>query len=193
MADNDNTRNAPNTTMNQGWPPSEQRPHGPHNFVSVWGLFTTYKEAADAFEELTTSGFDRSAVNVILHDTEARRHSGGNDMAGIAQARVNDRPTPSGLNHALAGHKPVLTSDVGPLRAVGTMAVTLSKAGQPNTDTGGLRGGLVDFGVPAREADAYAQGVDAEGILMIVQAPLDRATQASETVRRHGAQHILAD
>jgi hypothetical protein len=195
MADNDSNRVGPKSQVGSGQAAAvDQRPHpGRRHFVVIWGLFGDYDRAAAAFEALLRAGFNRDIINVMLREAEVRGHAGGADQAAVAQSRSKDLPEPVTLDTLLAGRRPMPTPDAGPMIVAGDMAVTLVKAASPADNTTGLRGSLIDFGVPAAQAEAYVRGVAGGGVLCAVKAPRDRANEAGQMLRGSGAQQVVSN
>jgi len=75
---------------------------------------------------------------------------------------------------------------IGPILAAGPIAVALAGAGA-GAVAGGLIGGLTDMGVSETHAEYYAEAVRRGGALVTIRADEDRADEAEQIIRRHGA------
>jgi uncharacterized membrane protein len=74
---------------------------------------------------------------------------------------------------------------IGPLIAMGPIAGLLSGAA-----TGGIAGGLIDWGIPEAEGQHYEEDVRQGKTLVSVQGSEDRLNEAADILRRHGAHDV---
>jgi hypothetical protein len=79
---------------------------------------------------------------------------------------------------------------VGPAAVAGPVGVLLAGPAVGSL-VGGLVGALRSSGVPEKDAHFYAEGVRRGGVLLAVDAESDeRAAQAAEVLKRHGAADV---
>lgn len=74
---------------------------------------------------------------------------------------------------------------VGPIFAAGPIAGMLSGAA-----TGGIAGGLVDWGIPAERSNFYEQKVKEGKILASVRSNEDKVDRAANILRENGAMDV---
>lgn len=162
------------------------------------GLFNDRDSAERAYQSLTSRGYSKDDINVVMSDDARKKHfaSGtketelGNkaaEGAGIGGAvggtlgAVLAAATATGTSLALPGLGLVIA---GPLAA----AAAGAGAGAA---TGGLLGALVGWGIPEERVKHYESGLKQGGILMGVRPRSDDdATWLEQEWRRHNGQHI---
>lgn len=117
--------------------------------------------------------------------TERVRDRDANDASGAAAGAVTGGVVggAAGLAASLMG---LAIPGIGPIIAAGPIVATLSGAGV-GAVAGGLIGGLTDMGVSRTDAEYYAESVRRGGALVTVRADDDRAEQAADVMRAHGA------
>src|SRR5687768_4677663 len=164
---------------------------------TVVGFFDSFRQAENAVEELTRSGFKREDLSIIANQ-EARKsttttstsHKGEDSDAGTGAAVGATTGAvvggAAGLIASLAG---LTIPVVGPILAAGPIVAMLSGAGI-GAVAGGLIGALVNLGVPEEEARVYEEGVRRGGTLVTLKAEDARAQAAADIMNRNGAVDI---
>jgi uncharacterized membrane protein len=90
-----------------------------------------------------------------------------------------------GLAGLAAGAGALVIPGIGPLVALGPIAGLLSGAA-----TGGLAGGLIDWGIPETEGRHYEEDVKQGKILVTVQGNEPHLNKAGDVLRQHGAHDV---
>src|SRR5687768_3106331 len=164
---------------------------------TVVGFFDSFRQAENAVEELTRSGFKREDLSIIANQ-EARKsttttstsHKGEDSDAGTGAAVGATTGAvvggAAGLIASLAG---LTIPVVGPILAAGPIVAMLSGAGI-GAVAGGLIGALTNLGVPEEEARVYEEGVKRGGTLVTLKADDALADRAAAIMNRHGAVDI---
>lgn len=122
---------------------------------TVIGLFSTESEAERAVRALRDSGFTEQEISVISKDTgqgktgsSGRGGGTGRDtQTSMREDNISDGVTSGaawgGLAGLALGAGAIAISGLGPIVAAGPIAAALTGAA-----TGGLAGGLLDWGIP---------------------------------------------
>lgn len=162
---------------------------------TIVGLFDNATEAQIAVRDLVQMGIAREDIGVMGHRSghwELDREAMADDTA------AEDAITGAGVGAALGGIGGFLMGlavlpipGIGPVIAAGPIIAALAGMGV-GAATGGLIGVLTDVGVPATQAQHYAEAVRRGGTLLTVLAPDDQATHVSVVMARRGAVDINA-
>jgi hypothetical protein len=152
----------------------------------VVGLFHERGRADDAVKELLRLGISDSAIGVAAR-TPLTEKIGNQWELGAATGAVAGGATGTLLGIAVASG---LMTGIGPVIAGGLLGGLLTSAAV-GAATGGVLGALVGLGVPEEEATFYKEEFDAGRVLVTVRAG-DRASDASEVLRRFGAYDITS-
>lgn len=163
---------------------------------TVIGLFDTAADAYAAQNDLLGSGIAKDRVSVVtsaangegtadgtINDTgrtEAREGAGIGAVAGGLAGGAAGILATMGLL-AIPGIGPILAA--GPIVALLTGA-TLGAA------AGGVVGGLIGLGIPADEAEIYAEGIHRGGTLVTVDAADADADRVAAVLSQHNAVDI---
>jgi hypothetical protein len=137
------------------------------------GMFRDRESAERAYNSLSTRGYSKDDVNLVMSDDTRKRHFGDDS----ADSDLGDKALEgAGAGSAIGG---TLGAIVGAVAAIGTsvalpglgliiagpLAAGLAGAGAGGL-TGGLLGALVGSGIPEDRAKEYESGVKEGGIVM---------------------------
>lgn len=170
---------------------------------TVIGVFKSKDQAEKAVDELKKVGVGHEDISIVTRD-ESKEHAGAKGAearagGGRADYEVGDIDVGGhdvgsgvtwggglgGLAGILAGAGALAIPGVGPILAAGPLAAVLSGA-----VTGGIAGGLVDYGIPETRGKEYEKKVKEGGILTVVHASEDKADRAEDILRAHGATDV---
>lgn len=146
---------------------------------TITGLFDTYDDARQAASALEAAGVGSADISIISHDERA--HAGHLAAEG-AGTGAGIGAVAGGAGGLLAGLGLVAIPGIGPVVAAGWLAATIAGAAAgalAGGAAGGLIGALTSSGVPADDAELYAEGVRRGGTIVVarVNEPLvDAAT-----------------
>ncbi|GEO05875.1 hypothetical protein AAE02nite_35390 [Adhaeribacter aerolatus] len=137
------------------------------------GMFRDRDSAERAYSSLSSRGYTKDDINLVMSDETRKRHFGDN----TADSDLGDKALEgAGAGSAIGG---TLGAIVGAVAAIGTsvaipglglvvagpLAAGLAGAGAGGL-TGGLLGALVGSGIPEDRAKEYEHGVKEGGIVM---------------------------
>ncbi len=139
----------------------------------VTGLFRDRDSAERAYSSVSSRGYDKDDVNVMMTDETRDRHFAGDNANTELGSKALEG---AGVGSAIGG---TVGAVVAAIAAIGTsillpgiglivagpLAAALAGAGAGGL-TGGLIGALVGSGIPEEEAKAYEQGLKDGGIVM---------------------------
>ncbi len=155
---------------------------------SVVGVFYDANAAQAAYHGLIEAGFPSDDVS-LLH-----RPQGIRPEVGVEQTHTG-RATVAGLSAGvviggIAGLVALAIPGIGPLLAVGPIAVVLTGAGVGSA-LGGLVGSMAGLGIPTDEARQYEEAVRKGGTFLAVRSPnATRTEQARQMLAQHGAENL---
>ena len=162
------------------------------------GMFRDRESAERAYGSITSRGYTRDDVNVLMSDKTRDTHFGSDTVetelgskalegAGVGSAVGGT------LGAIIAGIAAIGTSVVLPglgLIVAGPLAAALAGAGAGGL-TGGLVGALVGSGIPEEHAVRYEEGIKNGGIVMGVQPRNDEdAAYFENEWRNHRGENI---
>lgn len=155
----------------------------------VLGTFDTRKQAEKAALDLRSKGFYKD-ISIAARDEEKggieeMRMGGGEEGGDTAIEGITTGGALGGLAGLAAGAGALVIPGIGPLVALGPIAGLLSGAA-----TGGLAGGLIDWGIPETEGRQYEEDVKQGKILVTVQGSESRLNAAGDVLRQHGAHDV---
>lgn len=152
----------------------------------VLGVFDTREQAEQAASSLRDKGFHKD-ISIVAQKEEGTGETeeirmGGDDTAieGITAGGVL-----GSIAGLAAGAGALVIPGIGPLVAMGPIAGMLSGAA-----TGGLAGGLLDWGIPEEEGRHYEEDVKQGKILLSVQGSRPRLEEAASVLRQFGAHDV---
>lgn len=164
------------------------------------GIFKDRESAERAYNSLSSRGYSKDDVNVIMSDDTRKRHF-GNDK-DKADTELGDKALEgAGAGSAIGG---TLGAIAGAIAAIGTsvalpglglviagpVAAAFAGAGAGGL-TGGLLGALVGSGIPEDRAKDYESGIKEGGIVMGVNPRNEEDAKYLETEWRNSrGEHI---
>jgi len=155
---------------------------------SVVAVFHDSDAAQAAYQGLIDAGFPADDVSL------AHRPQGIRPEVGVEQTHTG-KTTVAGLSAGvviggIAGLVALAIPGIGPLLAVGPIAVVLAGAGVGSA-LGGLVGSMAGLGIPTDEARRYEEAVRKGGTFLAVRAPnAPRTKQARQLLAQHGAENL---
>jgi uncharacterized membrane protein len=147
----------------------------------VLGVFRDRNQAEEALSDLKEQGFDRD-VSLIARDAE--RDQGGAEGQDLTEGAFTGGAV-GGIAGLLAGAGALLIPGIGPIIAAGPIAATLT-----GVVTGGIAGGLIDYGVPEERGEYYEEQVRQGAILISMKSSDDKVDDAASVLRAHGASDV---
>lgn len=161
--------------------------------TSVFGIYRTRTDAANAVDALRTAGFRNTDISALLPE-----NVGTKDFAHEKNTKAPEGTATGGVSGAvlggalgwLAGIGALAVPGLGPFIAAGPIMAALAGAGA-GALTGGVIGALVGLGLPEYEAKRYEGRIKEGGILLSVHC--DNSTwvkRAKELLERSGAADI---
>ncbi|HEY0082193.1 MAG TPA: hypothetical protein VGB61_05330 [Pyrinomonadaceae bacterium] len=162
------------------------------------GMFRDRESAERAYGSLTSRGYSKDDVNLIMSDDTRKKHFSGEDKdSDLGDKAWEDAgkgaAIGSGVGATLAAIAAIGTTVALPglgLLIAGPIAAGLAGAGAGGL-TGGLIGALVGSGIPEDRAKEYERGVNEGGIVMGVNPRSDEDAQYFENEwRNNRGEHI---
>jgi len=163
---------------------------------TVVATFDSRDRAERAVNELRNEGFHTNEISVVARDD--RREEDRPQVDTTATGRRTDRMTDQDLSGGtttgaavgagaglLASAGALAIPGIGPILAAGPLAATLSGA-----VTGGLAGGLVDFGIPEARGRELENEVRSGRALAFVETDREGSDRAREVLKRAGARRV---
>ena len=155
--------------------------------AAVVGAFETRAMAERAINDLLAGGFRPDQVSVLGRDGQPADLTPENETAENVATGAGIGAALGGVGALLIGAAALAIPGVGPIVAVGTWATALSMA-----VGGGLVGGLIGFltsqGVPAEQAELYAERVRAGAFLVAVTPDAGEQAKAESLLANAGAE-----
>lgn len=155
---------------------------------SVVAVYQDANAAQAAYQGLIDAGFPSDDISLV------HRPQGIRPEVGVEQTHTG-KTTVAGLSAGviiggIAGLAALAIPGIGPLLAVGPIAVVLTGAGVGSA-LGGLLGSIAGLGIPTDEARRYEEAVRNGGIFLAVRAPNGQRTeQARQLLAQHGAENL---
>jgi hypothetical protein len=149
----------------------------------VTGLFPDRASAERAYSAISTRGYTKDDVNLMMSDSTRKTHFSDTETelgSKAAEGAGVGAGIGGTIGAVLAGVAALGTSLVLPglgLVVAGPLAAALAGAGAGGI-TGGLIGALIGAGIPEERVKHYEEGINKGGILMGVNA---RSTKTSST------------
>ncbi len=160
------------------------------------GMFRDRDSAERAYNSLTSRGYTKDDVNVLMSDETRKRHFADDPDTDLGSKALEGAAVGAGiggtLGAILAGVAAVGTlaiPGVG-LIAAGPIAAALAGLGA-GAATGGLVGALVGAGIPEERAKLYDKGIQEGGIVMGVEPRSDEDAEYFEREwKNYRGEHI---
>ena len=130
----------------------------------IVGMFETRAEAESAIHRLTANGIGTGSISIAMKDTvEASslvETTGATDLSGegAAAGAVSGAAVGTLVGLAIAGST-LLLPGIGTFLIGGPLVAAIAGAGV-GAASGGLLGALVGAGIPEKEAETYATGIE---------------------------------
>jgi hypothetical protein len=174
------------------------QPYDSSRGTNMSGMFRDRQSAEKAYQSLSSRGYGKDDVNVLMSDETRKTHFGDN----TAHTELGDKAMEgAGVGSAIGGTAGAI---IGAIAAIGTsvalpglgliiagpLAAALAGAGAGGL-TGGLVGALVGSGIPEEHAAEYEHGIKNGGIVMGVKPRNEEdARYFEEEFRRHNGDKI---
>jgi len=174
------------------------QPYDSSRSTNMTGMFRDRDSAERAYQSLSSRGYGKDDVNVLMSDETRKTHFGDN----TAHTELGDKAMEgAGVGSAIGGTAGAI---IGAIAAIGTsvalpglgliiagpLAAALAGAGAGGL-TGGLVGALVGSGIPEEHAAEYESGIKQGGIVMGVKPRNEEdARYFEEEFRRHNGDKI---
>lgn len=169
---------------------------------TVIGTFDSRQKAEEAVSALRNQGFAENEVSIVARDEGGRQQQGGTgggrSQQQMSAGRGGTQMSADGVGDGvgwgagigagaglLATAGALAVPGIGPILAAGPLAATLSGA-----VTGGIAGGLMDWGIPAERGRHYEGRIREGRVLCVVRSEDRKADEAADILRRHGAQDV---
>jgi len=159
----------------------------------VVSTFDTRSKAEQAVSELRQKGFQQE-ISIVAKDDVVRggagrdRNKGRSDME-LGGDSITDGASTGGTLGAIAGLAvgvgALAIPGLGPLFAAGPIAGLLGGAA-----TGGITGGLIDWGIPEPQGRQIEQDIRSGKIMVAVQSDPDKVNEAASVLRKFGANSV---
>ena len=170
---------------------------GSSNSRMVTGLFDDRERAERAYQSLSSRGYGKDDVNLIMSDETRKKHFSEDDselgskaLEGMGVGGAVGGTVGALLAAIAAIGTNVLLPGLG-LVVAGPLAAGLAGAGAGSV-TGGLIGALVGSGIPEERAKHYDEGVRSGGIYMGVTPRTDEDAEyfENEWKNTHRGEHV---
>jgi hypothetical protein len=163
------------------------------NSRMVTGLFDDRESAERAYQSLTTRGYTKDDVNLIMSDETRKKHFADKHDSELGDKAWEDAGKGAaiggGIGATLAAIAAIGTTIALPglgLLIAGPLAAGIAGAGAGGL-TGGLIGALVGNGVPKEHAEEYESGIKKGGVFMGVNPRSDEdAAYFENDWKNHG-------
>ena len=165
----------------------------------ITGLFVDRESADRAYNSVTSRGYDKGDVNLVMSDATRQKHYPENP---ITYNELGNKATDgAGIGGAIGGTIGAIAAAVavvGTTIAIpglgifiaGPAAAALAGLGAGSL-TGGVVGALIGLGIPEERVKYYQSGIDEGGILLGVKPrSADDATQIEQEWKTNNGQHI---
>ena len=164
---------------------------------TVVGVFKSESEAERAVGSLRENGFRDQEISIVAKDDKGREGSrggrtqggrggqgGGMQEDGISDGLASGAAW-GGLAGLALGAGALAIPGLGPIVAAGPIAAALTGAA-----TGGLAGGLIDWGIPEESGRQLQEEVRRGNILALLQCSEDKVDRAANILRENGARNV---
>ncbi len=153
----------------------------------VIGSFHDRDSAESAIQELKNQGLGRD-LSLVTRDDEGEP---GVENRGVSYSDQNlaegsiTGGALGGIAGMLAGAGALLIPGIGPILAAGPLAASLT-----GIVTGGIAGGLVDYGIPEERSEFYEEQVRQGSILVSLKSSSEKVDAAADILREYGAEDV---
>ncbi|MEO6352543.1 MAG: hypothetical protein ABIO19_02735 [Burkholderiaceae bacterium] len=170
------------------------------NSRMVTGLFRDRDSAERAYESVSSRGYGKDDVNLVMSDETRTRHF--SNASGAGETELGTKAAEgAGIGGAIGGTLGAIgaaIAAVGTTLAIpglglviaGPLAAAIAGAGA-GAATGGLVGALIGWGMPEERVKQYETGIKDGGILMGVKTRSDDdAKQLGEEWKQHRGEDV---
>jgi len=149
---------------------------------TITGFFSSRDQAERAVRELRNKGFDKE-ISVLAKGEGPRtsNFTGGDSVTDGATGGA----ALGGLAGLALGAGALAIPGFGPLIAAGPIAAMVSGAA-----TGGIAGGLADYGIPADKGREFEGRIKQGKIMVSVRADDNRSADAAQGLRQAGGENV---
>lgn len=165
----------------------------------ITALFNDRESAERAFESVTSRGYDKHEVNMVMSDATRQKHFQENSIT--YNELGNKASEGAGIGGAIGGTIGAIAAvvaAVGTTLAIPALGLVLygpAVAALAGLGAGGLTGGvvgaLIGFGIPEERVKHYQSGIDEGGILLGVKPKTDEdAAQIENDWKTNNGQHV---
>jgi hypothetical protein len=162
---------------------------------TVAGLFDDHNDVTQVVQGLTALGIKSEDISVVTHTDSTIEHR-TLPSASAADAKAASAGKGAAVGGALGGAAGLIAAlgatavpGVGWALAAGPIATILAGAGLGAVG-GGLIGGLINTGIPERQARFLAEGIRRGGTVVSVSAPDEQVERIEYLMREHHAADI---
>ncbi len=152
--------------------------------AKVIGSFSSPDAAEKAIRDMRSKGLTDNEMSVIAKGEKGQGNndnSGGNSLSsGMTTGGVL-----GGITGLAASAGALMIPGIGPIVALGPLAATVTGA-----VGGGIVGSLVDWGIPAEQAQQYEQDIKSGGAIVSVESTRQKVDDAAKQLRAEGARNI---
>jgi uncharacterized membrane protein len=156
---------------------------------TVISTFNSRDSAERAVSDLRSKGFDKEVSIVAKDDKGSVEHKKDYNAPTMGGDPLSDGATTGsvlgGIAGLVAGAGALAIPGIGPIVAAGPIAALLSGAA-----TGGIAGGLIDWGIPAERSRYYEDRIKQGNVLVSVRTDDNRVNDAASVLRRYGSQDV---
>lgn len=152
----------------------------------VTGMFRDRESAERAYGSLTSRGYDKDDVNLMMSDETRKKHFADGKETELGNKALEGAGTGAAIGGTvgatLAAIAAIGTSVALPglgLIVAGPLAAALAGAGAGGA-TGGIIGALIGAGIPEERVKHYEEGLKEGGIVMGVNARSDEDAEYFE-------------
>lgn len=156
---------------------------------TVVALYDRLDNANETILELVAAGFSRDDISLIAYDAKGKTYTEDEDVSGGEGASFG--AVVGGLTGVVAGLSTIIIPGIGPILAAGPLVALIGGAASAAVGAavgavaGGLTASLVHLGIPADEAEYYAESVRRGSVLVTVAATGEDANDATNIMYRH--------
>lgn len=156
---------------------------------TVISTFNSRDSAERAVGDLRSKGFDKEISIVTKDDKGGGERKKGDNAPAMGGDPLSDGATTGsvlgGIAGLVAGAGALAIPGIGPVVAAGPIAALLSGAA-----TGGIAGGLIDWGIPAERGRYYEDRIKQGNVLVSVRTDDNKVNDAASVLRRYGSQDV---
>ncbi len=163
----------------------------------VTGLFKDRESAENAYGSVTSRGYDKDDVNLLMSEDTRKKHFTDGRETEIGNKALEGAGTGAAVGGAVGATLAAIAA-IGTTLALpglgilvaGPIAAALAGAGAGGA-TGGIIGALIGAGIPEERVKRYEEGIKNGGIIMGVNPKSDEDADYFETEwKRHRGEDV---